>query len=216
MAKKRPLTIIAAMGRSNKNLALSGVELIDEDYTWLAATERLALTSVKLPAGLLARMEKLWWLDIRGGSGTDLEFARGATKLQFLSVNQIRGLHDLSVICEMRSLRYIQLYGLPKVTELPSFSSLINLEHASMGHMRGLLSLHGLLEAPRLRELLLIRKINVNAADVEEIINHPTIKEFGWFAEDVPDRIWRPVVEKIKLTPVPYRSWEDWFGTDRS
>jgi hypothetical protein len=203
------------MQRSNKNLALSGVELLDEDHTWLAATERLALTSVKLPAGLLARMEKLWWLDIRGGSGTDLEFARGATKLQYLSVNQIRGLQDLSLICEMRSLRYIQLYGLPKVTELPSFSSLVNLEHASLGQMQGLHSLHGLLEAPRLRELQLVRKINVNATDVDEIINHPAIKQFGWFWEDVPVKVAMPVLEKIKLPPVPYLSAEDWFETGR-
>ena len=37
-----------------------------------------------------------------------------------------------------------------------------------------------------MRELQLVRKVNVNATDVEEIINHPTIKQFGWFWEDVP------------------------------
>jgi hypothetical protein len=77
--------------------------------------------------------------------------------------------------------------------------------------MRGLLSLHGLLQAPRLRELELVRKINVNEADVDEIINHSTIEAFGWFAEDVPNRQWVPVVEQIGLPAVRHVHPEEWF-----
>jgi hypothetical protein len=157
-------------------------------------------------------LEKLWWLDIGGGTASDLEVARGAAKLQYLAVNQVRGMHDMSLISEMTCLRYVDLYGLPKVTQLPAFSTLANLEHASLGQMRGLLSLHGLLQAPRLRELQLIRKINVHAKDVDEIINHPTIKQFSWFAEDVPEKIWAPVVRKIGLPPVAYSHVEEWFA----
>jgi hypothetical protein len=212
MAQKRPPSIEACKRRSNRVLRLNHVKLIDEDIEWLVTTERLTLWNVKVPAGLLARLEKLWWLDIRGGSSTDLAVAEGADKLQYLAVNQVRGMSDLSLISEMTTIRYLDLYGLPRLTQLPSCSGFAKLEHARLGQMRGLLSLHGLLQAPRLRELELIRKINLNATDVDEIINHPTIEEFGWFAEDVPDKVWLPVVKKIGLPAVRHRHPEEWFG----
>jgi hypothetical protein len=211
MAKKRPPTIEACKRRSNRVLRLDHVELIDEDIEWLSSTERLTLWNVKIPAGLLARIENLWWLDIRGGSATDLSVVKGADKFQYLAVNQVRGLSDLSLVSEMVTLRYLVLYGLPKVSELPPCMRLVNLEHACLGQMRGLVSLHGLLQAPKLRELELVRKINVSETDVDKIVSHPAIAAFGWFAEDVPNKVWMPLVEKIKLPPVRHMHPEEWF-----
>ena len=216
MAKKRGQTLELAKRRNNRVLRLDHVELLDEDVEWIASAERLTLWNVKVATGLLARLDKLWWLDIRGGSAFNLEVAKGAAKLQYLAINQVRGMFDLSIISELTGLRYLDLYGLPHVTQLPSLSALLTLEHARLGQMRGLLSLHGLLEAPHLRELELVRKINVNAEDVDGVINHPAIKQFSWFAEDVPNKTWSPVVEKICLPAVPTRNPEDWFGLAES
>lgn len=211
MAKKRPATIEACKQRSNRVLRLNHVELMDEDIEWLSKTERLTLWNVKVPAGLLARIETLWWLNIRGGSVTDLAVANGANKLQYLAVNQVRGMCDLSLVAEMVSLRYLDLYGLPKVSELPSCARLASLEHARIGQLRGLVSLHGLLEAPNLRELELARKINVSENDVNEIIAHPAIEAFGWFAEDVPVKVWEPVLNRITLPRLRHMHPEEWF-----
>src|SRR5262249_19876728 len=156
----------------------------------------------RVPFGFLGRLPALWWLDVRGGTANNLELMRGATKLEYLAINQVRGMSDLTVLSELRNLRRIDLYGLPKVTGFPSLAGLSSLEHASLGQMRGLLSLNGLLQAPRLRELQLVRKINVSETDIAQIAAHPTIKQFGWFAEDVPLKVWMPVVEKIGLPPV--------------
>jgi hypothetical protein len=112
----------------------------------------------------------------------------------------------------MTTLRYLNVYGLSKVTQLPSCARLANLEHASVGQMRGLRSLHGLLQAPNLRELELAKKINVSEADVTEIMKHPSIEAFRWFAEDVPDKVWVPVVERIALPAVSPMHPEEWFG----
>jgi hypothetical protein len=212
MAKKRPSTIEACKLRSNRVLRLNHVKLIDEDIEWLIATERLTLWNVKVPVGLLAPLENLWWLDIRGGSGTDLAIAKGAEKLQYLAVNQVRGMCDLSVISEMTAVRYLDLYGLPNVTELPLCSGLAKLEHARLGQMRGLVSLDGLLQAPHLRELELVRKVIINGTDVSDIINHPAIEGFSWFAEDVPVKVWLPVVKKVGLPAVRHLHPEEWFG----
>ena len=212
MERKRSPTIEAAKRRNNRVLWLNHVKILDEDVEWLSQVERLTLWNVKLPLGLLARLDKLWWLDLGGGSAIDLEVAKGANKLQYLAVNQVRGMCDLSAIAEMTMLRYLVLYGLAKVTHLPSFSALTKLEHVSVGQMISLISLQGILEAPSLREFQLLKKVNVNEDDVEGIIKHPSIKQFSWFAEDVPNKVWAPVVEKIKLPPVPFRSLEDWFS----
>ena len=88
-----------------------------------ASVERLILWNVQIPSGFLARLSKLWWLDIRGGSACDLDVARGASKLRYLAVNQVRGMQDLSAIEEMLSLRYVDLYGLPQMKTLPSFAA---------------------------------------------------------------------------------------------
>jgi hypothetical protein len=100
MAKKRAPTVEVAKRRNNRVLWLDHVELLDEDFEWLALVERLTLWNVKVPTGLLARLDKLWWLDIRGGSAIDLEVAAGATKLQYLAVNQVRGLCDLAHVSD--------------------------------------------------------------------------------------------------------------------
>ena len=210
MAKKRPASIEACKRRNNRVLRLNHVELMDDDIEWLSKTERLTLWNVKIPAGLLARIDALWWLDIRGGSATDLAVANGVNKLQYLAVNQVRGMGDLSLVAEMVTLRYLELYGLPKVAELPSAPGSC-LEHARIGQLRGLVSLHGLLEAPNLRDLELVRKINVSENDVNEIFSHPAVEAFGWFAEDVPNKVWVPVLEKIALPAVRHIHPEEWF-----
>jgi hypothetical protein len=201
-----------AQPRSNSGIWLDHAKIVDEDFEWLASVERLTLWNVQVPAGFLARLDKLWWLDIRGGSAGDLRVARGATKLRYLAVNQVRGMHDLSDVGEMLQLQYIDYYGLPQVKNLPSFAAHKKLRHAHVGQMQGLLSLNGLLQAPKLQELQFSKKINVTAEDIEQIRCHPTLKRFRWFAEDVPDKVWVPIVEKIGLAELEPGFPEDWFG----
>jgi hypothetical protein len=121
-------------------------------------------------------------------------------------------MHDLSAISELGRLRFILLYGLPKVSTLPSLAGLSELRRAELGQMLGLQSLKGLLAAPALRELLLLRKINVSGEDVAEINSHPTLERFDWFAEDVPDRVWIPVKESIRRPEAEALHPEEWFS----
>src|SRR3546814_9196554 len=83
----------------------------------LRDVERLTLWNVKVPRGFLGRLEKLWWLDLRGGTGADLSAAMGASRLRYLAVNQVRGLADLSLVSEIRQLQLLSLYGLAKTSE---------------------------------------------------------------------------------------------------
>ena len=55
------------------------------------------------------------------------------------------------------------------------------------------------LNAPGLKELLLSKKIRLGPRDVGQILAHPTLSQFDWFAEDVPIKTFAPVLERIKL-----------------
>ena len=213
MHHRRPSTgeIDSAKQHGQVGLWLDHVKLIEDDIEWLAGVERLTLWNVKVPPGLLGRIERLRWLDLRGGSATDIGVAKGATGLQYLAVNQVRGLCDLSLVSQMTKLCYLELYGLPKLTALPSCRRLVDLEHASLGLMRGLHSLSGLLHAPMLQELALLKDVRMSESDIKNIKKHPALQRFSWFAEDVPNRVWMPVVAAIQLPPVAPLSPDQWF-----
>jgi len=181
------------------------------DFEWLADVQRLTLWNVKVPPVFFARLPKLRWLDIRGGSGSDLELLRGSENLEFLSLNQIRGLSDLSLLSEFRQLRLLDLYGLSQLVDIPSLASLVNLERAQLGQLRNLRDLGSVLDAPHLRELYLLRKIGVSARDVERINAHPSLRAFTWMSEDVPLRVSEPVVDRIALPRAPSLHPEEWF-----
>jgi hypothetical protein len=209
-AKRRSARAVAR-DQGDNGFWLDHAEIDEGDFEWLEGAERLTLWNVVVPPGFLARLRNLWWLDIRGGSGRDLETARGATGLRYLAVNQVRGMRDLSVAAALPALEYLDLYGLPQLTELPSFETASNLEHARLGQLRGLPSITGLLDAPNLRELEFSRKMNVPPSDVQRIRRHPALQRFSWFAEDVPNKVWVPVVEAVALPSVPVLFPAAWF-----
>jgi len=125
----------AAQWRSPSDLWLDHVSLRSDDIEWLAPARTLTLWSVKTPNGLLASRPDLVFLDIRGRSGTSLSAADGCTSLRYLQVNQVRGMAHLSVVPTLTSLEMLSLYGLPKITGLPSFTPLRRLQRAEIGSM---------------------------------------------------------------------------------
>ena len=131
--------------------------------------------------GFFSRLSNLEYLDVRGGSGTNAD----SVGLQFLS-----------------------LYGLPHVTQIPPLGALLNLDRAEIGSMKGLEGISGLLEAPALTELLFSQKVGVTQADAASIATHHTIKKFAWFAEDVPERVYVPFVERVGKPSAGFDWWE--------
>jgi hypothetical protein len=171
--------------------------LTDEDVDWLAPLPFVTFWNVKAPGGFFSRLPNLIYLDVRGGSSTDASFVRGCAKLRFLTINQVRGLADLSEVAKLRGLELLNLYGLPQVIEPPSLAGLKNLKYLELGSLKGLTGLGGLLDAPSLTDLRMIRKVGVTIADAQLIASHPSIERFDWSAEDVPDKLWMPFVKIV-------------------
>jgi len=181
------------------------------DIAWLANAQFLTLWNVTIPPGFLRKLPKLWWLDLRGGSIANGSFLSEAENLQLLRLNQTRGLVDLDFLRSFSRLRYLDLYGLSKVKNIPSLAKLNDLERVCLGQMISLNSFGGALDAPNLRELLLLRKIPVSASDESRITSHPSLSHFDWVAEDVPVKTWKPVRDRIKLERPKWCHPDEWF-----
>lgn len=170
----------------------------EHDLEWMAPVQSLVLWNVRLPEQALARLPDLVGVSLRGGTASDLGVVRGCESLMFLDVNQIRGLHDLTELSRLRSLEFLSLYGLPRVQAVPSLRENEKLAVLQLGSLKGLRTLAGVIAAPALRSLQLIRRVPVRTEDVEGLASHPTLEQFDWLAEDVPWRIVEPVVDRLK------------------
>ena len=186
----------------------------EDDLDWLAPVQALTLWAVDVPDGFLAGLPDLRLLDLRGGSANTAAEVSGCSQLYGLVLNQIRGLQDLSEIAGLTGLRLLSLYGLPQVRVPPSLERLQHLARLELGSMKGLETLEPLLRATSLRELLLVRQVAVSDEDVELIAQHPSLAAFGWFAEDVPDKTWVSVLERIDLPATRARSAKDWLASN--
>jgi hypothetical protein len=196
MAPLKPAAEVARW-QSPTQLWLDHAKVGEADLEWMAPARSAILWNVRVPPGGLARLPNLRGVSLRGGSGHDLSAAQGCEQLICLDVNQIRGLHDLGVLTSLRSLEFLSLYGLPRVTSVPSLKQHDRLLHVQLGSLKGLETLDGLADAPRLMSLHLSRTVRLREEDVQRLVDHPALEEFGWFAEDVPSRVVGPVMERL-------------------
>ena len=209
--QKRTPAFEATKKHHQKNIWLDHAFIAESDFEWLENVESLTLWNVKVPEGFLATLPNLWWIDLRGGSALDLSIIEGCRTVKYLQVNQIRGITDLDQVPKLQSLQFLSLYGLPKVTALPSLKPLQSLGRIELGMLKGLSSIEGALEAPNLKELLILKTVSVLPGDVETINSHPTLEFFDWYIEDVPARMWEPVKSQINLPATKTMHHEKWF-----
>ncbi len=209
-AKLKPAKAVAHE-RADGTVWIDHAEVSGEDLNWLRDVGSLILWNVRLPDGFLSCLPRLSALDLRGGSGETLNLLYGVGGLEYLAVNQVRGLRDASALSSLSSLRLLSLYGLPRLHHLPSLSGLPLLQRAELGMLGSLSSLLPVLDAPQLSELLLLKDIPVSPVDVQRINAHPTMKMFDWIADDVPQRKSAPVRSQVTLAKVKPLFPEEWL-----
>lgn len=212
MASKKRRSAAELIGdTASKKLWLEHAYIEASDLELLKNVEQLTLWNVTVPNGFLSQLPKLWWLDIRGGSAADVSIIQGCSGLQYLQMNQIRGLPSIDGVQTLSCLRFLSLYGLSKITDLPSFETLTHLERIEIGQMKGLSTLENVLKAPNVREILAIKTVGITQEDVDAINQHKILTHFAWHYEDVPAKVWRPIMAQINLPKTKSLHAEDWF-----
>jgi hypothetical protein len=211
MAKKGRARDLAR-GRGSAEVWVDHAVIEPDDVDWLTPVRKLTLWAVDLPPGFLGSLPNLEWLDVRGGSGASADFVIGCDRLRYLQINQVRGLSDASAIGDLVTLELLSLYGLPKVTDLPSLARLRALARLELGSLKGLQSIAPALDAPALEELYLSRAVSMDADDPLCIRDASQIKAFSWFAEDVPDQVWESVVRVVDKPSAAAVMPSDWFA----
>jgi Leucine-rich repeat (LRR) protein len=183
----------------------------ESDLEWMAPVESLTLWNVRLPERALARLPNLSGVSLRGGSSEDLHALNGCDSLQWLDVNQVRGLRDLDALGDLTNLEFLSLYGLPRISVIPSLGAHRALRQVQLGSMKGLTSLAGVTDAPVLTTLFLKGNVNVTDDDLDCLAGHPALRAFDWFWGDVPQRIALPVLDRLahlaKPTPIRAEEW---------
>ena len=189
--------------RGNGGFWLDHVRLGEQDVERLASARHLTMWNVKIPHGFYGRLPVLESLDLRGGSGTNLDEVAKAGRLKHLTVNQVRGMNDVDAIVHLVNLESLVLYGLPRLERLPSLAPLRVLRTLELGSMRIFRDLAPVADAPALEELRFVRKIGVDADSMKVLLGHPNLKYFDWFWEDVPDSKALPVLAVLGLPKPP-------------
>ncbi len=212
----RTLAKSAAKFISTDVVRVDHADFVETDVEWLREVRSLTLWNVRFPQGFLSWLPALRELDIRGGSRESLDFLIGCDRLEMLLVNQVRGLSDLKAIIALADLKLLSLYGLPRVEMAPSFKGLKQPRRLELGSMKGLRTIEPCLDAPNLTELLIIRKMGNGSVDPGLIRKHASLRYFEWFGEDVPDKVWHPVVEAVGLPKPANVSHVQWMQEYRS
>ena len=177
----------------------------------LASVRHLTLWNVTFDSGApIAKLEKLQWLDIRGGTRQDLSVLEGCDQLAGVQINQVRNLTDISVLSELTGLRILSLYGLSSLMTLPEMGQLKALRRLELGQLRSLADWQGLSTPPALEELLFHNKLFPDLAVIEDLAKHPGLRSFEWIAPDEPARkvaAVRDLLHRDKATIVLPDKW---------
>lgn len=135
---------------------------------------------------VLPTLSKLWWLDLRGGSASNLEWICNCVNLKYLMLNQIRGLSNVAFIGGLKNLQLLELRALKKVTDLPDCSALLALRRVNLLAMNGISDVGSLASAPALTDLMVYNSNNIDYSSFDAFRNHKNLKRFTWWNERKP------------------------------
>lgn len=165
-----------------------------------------------MPAGFLAGLRTLRWLDLRGGVSSDLECLTGCHQLQGLVVNQVRGLREARAVASLTGLEILSLYGLAQIQSLPDLAALPRLRHLRLGQLRSLQDWAVLARLPAIEELIFVNKLDPELDVMRRLSGHPLLRAFGWWAPDEPAAKVDAVTQAVGRPPPALIRPEQWFA----
>jgi hypothetical protein len=163
--------------RSLRVLYIEGHSKDIEVLDGLRELEDVTLRSITTPdLKWLARLPRLWSLDIKLGGIRSFEGILGKESLKYLEVWQVRELRDIGVVAVLPRLQNVFLQSLPHVTSLPTLRRSQALRRVVLENLKGLRDLTALETAPALEEFALVQGNKQVPEDLIPVLNNPTVR----------------------------------------
>lgn len=189
--------------------------LSESDLELIKNVRRLTLWSVDVAPGLLAKLPELWWIDWRGGpTRNGVSQIGDCEALRFLAIHHVRDLTNLGFLDHLKRLEFLSLYGLPKLSSIPSLENLTRLRRIELGQLKSLPSLSNILAAENIEEIVLADFVNVTDEDIALMQNHPALSAFEWHHFNSPLKLSKPLREALALPAAPVLHPQEWFGSE--
>src|SRR5437870_428084 len=152
----------------------NGIEVIAD----LQELEDVTLRSISTPGiEYVARLPRLWSLDIKLGGIQDLSAIAGKESIKYLELWQIRGLSDISVVASLSGLQYFFLQALRNVTSIPDLSQLTKLRRLVLDNMKGLKDVSAIGQVTALEEFIHIAAQGFMPRQYEDLLTKPTLRQ---------------------------------------
>lgn len=178
-------------GRTKRRLSLKPIARFEnlqdlfleghhKDIEVLAGLQRLrylTLRSISLPnLQLLRGHSQLWSLALKLGGTKDLTLLPDLASLRYLELWMVRGLSNLDMIGNLNDLRYLCLQDLKHIARLPSFSKSSALRRCHIESLKGLSDLTPISEAPNLEELVIVRMNHLRLENFTPFKGHRALR----------------------------------------
>jgi len=164
--------------RSLRTLYIEGQQNGIDVIADLQELEDVTLRSISTPGvEYVARLPRLWSLDIKLGGIHDLSAIAGKLSIKYLELWQIRGLSDISVVSSLSGLQYLFLQALRNITSIPDLSRLPKLRKIVLDNMKGLKDVSAIGTAPALEEFLHIAAQGFAPKAYWELLNRPSLTQ---------------------------------------
>ncbi len=143
----------------------------------LKSLRELELRSITVrDLGFLLPHKGLRSLEIILGGTNQLDLMPKIGRLQHLALYKIYGLSDVSWLSRVKTLQFVDLQALRRVTSLPSLKPLLVLRRVRLDTMKGLFDLQSVAFAPQLEDLELWDMRHLTPAALQPFVGHPTLR----------------------------------------
>jgi Leucine-rich repeat (LRR) protein len=164
----RSLRKLAIIGQQN------GIDVLAE----LQQLEEVTFRSISTPGlDYIAKLPRLWSLNIGLGGIRDFSAIAGKQSLRYLELWRIQGLSDISFISSLTGLQYLFLQELQNVTRIPELSKVSDLRRLHLENMKGLQDISAIRDAPSLEQLIHVGARNVQPGEYSKLLEKANLRE---------------------------------------
>ena len=153
----------------------------------------------------ISALPNLKSLSMYHGGVSDLRGLAGLSQLESIELWKVRNLDTLDWLQDFGHLKEAEIGALAKVTSLPSFQGLRDIERIKLEQMNGLREIRQLAEAPRLAKLKLVQMNDIPMEEYQSFVDHNTLQELSSGYRSKRKR--KQVSEMLGLPSVTYPNY---------